>query len=44
VSQTKPSAAVSQSQTGARYIASVAGASGKIAIALSGLRWQSVED
>ncbi|KAM0891959.1 hypothetical protein ACQ4PT_026070 [Festuca glaucescens] len=44
VSQTKPSAAVSQSQTGARYIASVAGASGKIAVALSGLRWQSVED
>uniref|UniRef100_A0ACD5T6X8 Uncharacterized protein n=1 Tax=Avena sativa TaxID=4498 RepID=A0ACD5T6X8_AVESA len=40
VSQTRPSAAVAD----ARYVDAVAGASGKLAAALSGLRWLSVEE
>uniref|UniRef100_A0ACD5TZQ9 Uncharacterized protein n=1 Tax=Avena sativa TaxID=4498 RepID=A0ACD5TZQ9_AVESA len=40
VLQTRPSAAVAD----ARYVYAVAGASGKLASALSGLRWLSVEE
>jgi acyl-CoA synthetase (AMP-forming)/AMP-acid ligase II len=40
VSQTRPCAAVAD----ARYVDAVAGASGRIAAALSGLRWLSVEE
>jgi acyl-CoA synthetase (AMP-forming)/AMP-acid ligase II len=40
VLQTRPSAAVAD----ARYVADIAGASGRISAALSGLRWLSVEE